>query len=207
MKVIICGAGGVGYWVSCALSRAGVEHAVYDTDTFAKGTGYARLPRVTNPDTKKVAHLRGFTIAVLGDRPPTVVDKLFTGTEVEAGDLVVDCSDMELGDFRSKKSRKSIWKIAQERGARCLRISYDGKNNTVVVAEGLPLFGRKGGNYSERPGFALSLMAGGIGAIAVQKILSGYSEHIEFQIQLADYWPEIEAKEVELAPVAAFQRG
>jgi hypothetical protein len=200
-KVILVGAGGVGYWVSCALSRAGVKHTIYDADTFEGGMGYTRLPKVSNPATKKVTHLRGFCLAVMGDTPPTVVDKLFTGTEVEAGDLMVDCSDMELGTLRSKKSRKSIWKIAQERGARCLRISYDGKNNTVVVAEGLPLFGRKSGGYSERPGFALSIMAGGVGAIAVQKILSGYLGHIEFQIQLSDFWPEV----AESAPVGVIE--
>lgn len=175
------GVGGVGFWVAVALMRAAIpDLVVYDTDTLEGGMGHMRVPRAS-PTTKKTALLRGFTAAVMGDSSPKIVDAKFTGVEVEAGDLVVDCSDMPL------IGRRVMWKIAQEQGARCIRVSYDGRNQTVVVAEGLPLVGRPQGGYAEVPDLALSFMAGGIGALVVQKILTGHEHYVDFQISLNDH--------------------
>lgn len=178
-QIHIIGAGGVGFWTCVALSRAGVEYTVYDTDDLTGGLGHTRMPRASL-GTKKVSLLRGFCIAVMGDKPPTVVDALFTGAECVAGDFVIDCCDMEL------EARRVIYDRVKASGARYLRISYDGKNNTMSVGEGLPLRGRKGGGYSEVPGLALSFMAGGIGALAVQSLLKGEHDYIEFQVSLSE---------------------
>lgn len=184
MKIHQIGAGGVGFWLVPALLRAGHEVTVYDDDTFEGGSGHLRLPKVGDPTTKKVIFARGFALAVMGDMGLTPVAQKFNGDEVSEGDLVVDCSDMPL------TTRKVIWARAKELGARCIRVSYDGKDNTVVVADGLPLRGRKFGGYGEVPSLALSLVAGGVGAIAAMKVLDGWTEHIDFRISLADYFVE-----------------
>lgn len=176
-KVWVIGAGGVGFYLSLALSRAGIEHIVFDTDDLQGGLGWSRMPKAS-PTTKKTALLRGFTLAVMGDRAPTMIDAKFNGDECGEGDLVVDCSDMPL------TARKIIWERARKQGARLLRVSYDGKNNIVAVAEGLPLFGRQGGGYQNLPGLDLSFVAGGIGCMTVRKILSGHEAHIEFQVSV-----------------------
>jgi ThiF family len=192
VRIIVVGAGGVGFWLIPALLRAGHEVTVYDDDDFSGGSGHLRLPKVGDPTTRKVTYLRGFTLAVMGDLGLTPVPQKFNGDEVSEGDLVVDCSDMPL------TARKVIWARARELGARCIRVSYDGKDNTVVVAEGLPLAGRKLGGYGEIPSLALSLVAGGVGATAVMKILSGWTEHIDFRVSLGDHFPEpvVEAADV-----------
>jgi hypothetical protein len=184
MKIHQIGYGGVGFWLAPCLLRAGHEVVAYDDDTFEGGSGHLRLPKVGDPTTKKVTFGRGFCLAVMGDMGLTPVPQKFTGDEVSEGDLVVDCSDMPL------TTRKVIWARARELGARCIRVSYDGKDNTVVVAEGLPLAGRKNGGYGAIPSLALSLVAGGVGATAVMKVLSGYEGHIDFRISLADHFPE-----------------
>jgi hypothetical protein len=191
MKLHVVGSGGVGFWLVPALLRAGHELTLYDDDDFQGGSGHLRLPKVGDPTTKKVTFARGFCLAVMGDMGLTPVPQKFTGDEVAAGDLVVDCSDMPL------TARKVIWARARELDARCIRVSYDGKDNTVVVAEGLPLAGRKGGGYGQIPSLALSLVAGGIGATAVMKILSGWTEHIDFRVSLGDHFPETVVEVVE----------
>jgi len=181
-KIFVAGTGGVGFWLSVSLLRAGIPHSVFDDDTFSGGLGHMRLPKVTNPDIKKVVMLNGFALAVMGDTGLTVVPKKFNGDEVAEGDLFIDCTDMPL------TARKVVWEKARAKGARCLRISYDGRNSTVVVVEDVPLAGRPEGGYANVPDLALSLMAGGIGALAVQKILSGWEHYIDFQISLSTFF-------------------
>lgn len=183
-RVLIVGTGGVGFYLSLALNRNlphGVELVCYDADTFEGGLGHSRLPRVINPATKKVDFLRRFAVTAFGDRPMTVVPGFFAGSDVSETDLVVDCSDMNLDQ------RRPIWNTVQASGARILRVSYDGLNETVVVAEGLPLMsGNNGaGGYRARPLLDLSMAAGGLGSIVVRKILAGeLDQHVEFQISV-----------------------
>lgn len=183
-RVLQVGAGGVGFWMAAALARAHVDLTVFDTDTLQGGLGWSRVPKAS-PSTKKTSLLRGFCVAVMGDGAPKIVEERFLGLEASPGDLVVDASDMSL------HLRKIVWEVARAHGARVLRVSYDGRNDTVVVAEGLPLSGAPNGGYAAAPSLALSMAAGGIGALAVLRILDGYSEHVEFQISLADYFKEI----------------
>lgn len=176
-RVVVVGAGGVSFWLAVALARAGVEFTIFDDDDLRGGLGFARMPKAS-ATTKKVTLLRGHVIAVMGDRPPTIVDRRFTAEDTLEGDLIVDGTDMALPE------RKVLWEGARERGARLLRVSYDGKSNIVAVAEGLPLFGRQGGGYQSLPGLDLSFVAGGIGCMTVRKILSGHTDHIEFQVSV-----------------------
>lgn len=183
-RCLVIGTGGVGFWLSTALARSlpfGVELVCFDADSFEGGLGHARLPKVSNAATKKVTFLRGYVQMIMGDRPPTVVADFFIGIEAGEGDLVVDCSDMPLD------KRKLVWKVASTNGAELIRVSYDGLNETVVVAQGLPLAhsGRPG--YSARPLLDLSFAAGGLGSIVVRKILLGeISGHVEFQVSVND---------------------
>lgn len=181
-RIVIIGAGGVGFWIATALSRAGVQYTIFDDDTLEGGLGFSRMPKAS-PSTKKVNLLRGHVIVSMGDRPPTIVDRRFVGDDARDGDLIVDASDMPLD------VRKTLWAGTKAHGKdiRMLRVSYDGQNNTVVVAEGLPLRGKQGGGYANTPGLDLSYVAGGIGCMAVRAILAGTApEYIEFQISISE---------------------
>lgn len=187
-RVICIGAGGVGFWLSVALARAGIEHEVWDNDDFQGGLGHTRLPAIENPKTKKVDYLKGFIMAAMGDDPPKVVAAKVVprkeGDPVDAalkGALIIDASDMGL------PTRKKIWEAALEAGARMLRVSYDGTAGGIVtVSEGLPFANKRtGGGYVDVPTLALSLAAGGIGATAVLEALYS-ARRLEFQIILGE---------------------
>lgn len=180
-KVHVVGAGGVGFWLAASLAREGVEFTLYDADTLTGGLGYTRLPKASS-STYKVDLLKGFCVAVLGCKAPEVVKGSFIGDEAESGDLVIDCTDMELS------KRQVMWRIVKLAGARIIRVSYDGRNDTVVVCEGLPLSSKPGGGYQEIPSMALSFVAGGIGTLVVKRILAGFTEHTEFQVSISDYF-------------------
>lgn len=189
------GNGGVGFYLNAALSRAGYDYTTYDADTMSGGQGHTRLPRAVNPMTKKIDLLRGFLLVSMGIQAaalPKFVDSKFTGREVKEGDLVVDCTDAPM------KERKKFWKQAKQRGARILRVSYDGLNGTITVSEGLPMVGGRGnvagiGNYVQIPSVALSFAAGGIGAMAVMEVLNGRSEYVEFQVSMDQLIPAMTA--------------
>lgn len=178
-RIFVIGAGGVGFWLSTSLAQMGVEHTVFDSDNLTGGLGYTRLPKAS-PATFKVDLLRGFCVAVLGCNAPQIKREKFYGTACALGDFVIDCTDMELNQ------RRGMWNQAKDHGARIIRVSYDGRNDTVVVAEGLPLASKPGGGYHTVPTYALSLVAGGVGATVVKKILDGFSGHVEFQISIKE---------------------
>lgn len=182
--VHIVGAGGVGFWLTVGLARSEVRPiAVYDTDDLNGGLGHMRLP-TASPATLKVNLLRGFlAVNFGGGRLSEITYKAerFTGREVKAGDLVIDCTDMS-GD-----ARREVYKAVTKRKARYLRVSYDGAASVVVVAEGLPLVGDEShAGYSAVPSLALSLAAGGIGAEVIAKTDWSTAEFIEFQVSLAE---------------------
>lgn len=186
----IVGAGGAGFWFTLGFVRSVDDPArihVYDTDDLRGGLGHARLP-VASPTTKKVDLLRGAIRTWMGDRPPQMHDALFTGDEPAAGDLVVDCSDMRTGDADDPKSRAAMWERVKSHGARIVRVSYDGAEGTVVVVEGLP-FKTEGqdAGYAAVPSLALSLMAGGMGAEVVKRMLDGPTEYVSMQVSVADF--------------------
>lgn len=182
-RVIIIGAGGVGFWLTVSLMRdkPGLEVIVYDDDTFVGGFGAQRLPHVANKETKKVDFLKGFVRMVMRDEPPKVfpvklTPTMFPGLDPMTETLLVDCSDMPLD------VRKPIWDEARKAGCQMLRVSYDG-NGIVVVARGLPFSTNPGGNYARVPTLAQSLWAGGVGAAAVEKLLAG-EEVSDYQMEL-----------------------
>jgi len=179
-RVVIIGAGGVGFWLTVALRRdcPDLEVVVYDDDNFLGGFGAQRLPHVANKETKKVDYLKGFVQMVMRDEAPAVKPEKFDGYHIclSSEDLVVDCSDMSLN------LRKPIWDRCRSGGAKMLRVSYDG-NGIVVVARGLPFSTNPGGNYAIVPTLAQSLWAGGVGAAAVEKLLKG-EEVEDYQMEL-----------------------
>lgn len=186
-SVHLVGLGGAGFWTACALSRSGVIGVkAYDDDDLQGGLGAQRLP-IATPTTLKTDLLRGFLRVSFGGECPMLVNAKFTGKEVRRNDIVLDCSDM------SGVQRRAVWVEAQKRGARCIRVSYDGANSTVVVAEGLPLTGdENAAGYANVPSLALSLMTGGIAAEVLTKLVQALDAgqtvgFIEFQISLSDY--------------------
>jgi hypothetical protein len=186
-SIHVIGAGGVGFWLAVGLSRMSLGPVkVYDTDNLTGGLGHTRLPLAT-PTTTKLQLLRGFLATQMGGNIPELVDAKFTGEEVVPGDLMVDCTDM------SGVDRRKVWKAAKKRGARCLRVSYDGQASIVVVAEGLPLTGDEtDAGYEAVPTLALSLAAGGIAAEVVKRMLAQPTGYVEFQITLADHVQPVE---------------
>lgn len=186
-SIFICGAGGAGFWTAVALSRSGILNIkIFDDDDLQGGLGAQRLP-IATPTTLKTDLLRGFLRVSFGGDCPVLVNRKFTGKEVRRNDIVLDCSDM------SGVQRRAVWVEAQKRGARCIRVSYDGANSTVVVAEGLPLTGdENGAGYASVPSLALSLFTGGCAAEVLTKLVQALDAgqtvgFIEFQISLSDY--------------------
>ncbi len=172
-RIVVIGAGGVGFWLVTALRRdiPNIEIVVYDSDNFEGGFGAQRLPYVANKATKKVQFLNNFVQMAMRD--PAIKaypSRIHLGTlpdkEFFVDTLVVDCTDMSL------EPRREIWQALREAGAVMLRVSYDG-NGIVVVSRGLPFATNPGGNYAIVPTMAQSLWAGGVGAAAVEKLLRG----------------------------------
>ena len=185
-NIHLVGAGGAGFWTALSLVRSVDDPSrivVYDDDDLQGGLGHSRLP-VATPTTKKVDLLRGFIRVAMGDTPPTMRDVRFTGDEPVAGDWVIDASDM------ATNVRAEVWKKARALGARCLRVSYDGADSTIVIAEGIPLetAGEQGGiGYRNVPSLALSLAAGGIAAECIKRMLAEPCQHVEMQVSLSEW--------------------
>lgn len=185
MKIHIAGCGGVGFWLTVGLSRMPkVQQLVcWDDDDLRGGLGSLRLPQA-DVATKKIDLLEGFLAMAMGiEKMPVFHPHKFTGLkEVEAGDLVVDCTDMNL------EAKKKLYNTVRNKQATILRVSYDGKASTVLVSTGLPFTGVKGG-YEDVPSLALSFAAGGIGAELVSRYLNNPQEHFEFVASLGDIIP------------------
>lgn len=192
--VYVIGAGGIGFWLAVSLAKADLRVVIYDDDNLEGGHGHERLP-IALPSTLKVDLLTGFLRVNFGSAPEVVRGR-FTGKEAGPGDIVADCSDMD------GKTRRTIWTLVRKAGARPVRVSYDGAQSTVVVAEGLPLTGNESAaGYANIPSLPLSLLAGGLGGEVIRLLaqaLDAGSEvgHIEFQISLADF---VAVREVQAA--------
>lgn len=186
-RVVILGAGGVGFWLTVALRRdqPELDVTVYDDDNFMGGFGSRRLPQVADKKMSKVSFLNGFVQMAMRDPAidvagfkltPELVADIPPGYWAEA--LVVDATDMALAP------RQGLWDALQAAGAEMLRVSYDG-NGIVVVSHGLPFSSNPQGNYAIVPTMAQSLWAGGVGAAAVEKLLKGQS-FSDYQMELKE---------------------
>lgn len=185
MKIHIAGCGGVGFWLAVGLSRLPEKQQLvcWDDDNLTGGFGRLRLPHA-DAETKKIDLLRGFLSMAMGvDELPVFFGDKFTGEkELRKGDLVVDCTDMNL------ESKKALYAKVRGKGADILRVSYDGKASTILVSTGLPFTGVKGG-YENIPSLALSFAAGGVGAEIVTRYLQNPVKHFEFVASLGDIIP------------------
>ena len=179
----VIGLGGVGFWLTVGLTRIvpANELQCWDDDTLDGGTGATRLPWGTAP-TKKTDLLRGSLAMVHADSVlPIVNDKRFSGLSgLNTGDIVIDCTDMPIN------TRRRMWQVTRKRGAKLLRVSYDGRGSTIVVSTGLPLMAPQVGGYAAVPSLALSLAAGGIGAEAVKRYLDNPVEHFTFSLSVEE---------------------
>lgn len=183
----VVGLGGVGFWLALGLTRhvGSTNLHCWDDDTLAGGTGSARLP--WGPDTtKKTDLLIGHLRMVYGDTSvPQVSERRFSGLlGVEQGDIVVDCTDMPL------EARRRMWNCARKRGAKLLRVSYDGRGSVVVVSTGLPLAAPPEGGYAAVPSLALSLAAGGLGAEVVKRYIDTPKESFTIALSLQEAMQE-----------------
>lgn len=184
----IIGLGGVGFWLTVGLSRVVPLDQLHcwDNDTLSGGTGAARLP--WGPaNTKKVDLLRGYLSMVCADTiMPVFSDSRFSGMSgISTGDTIIDCTDMPLFP------RKRMWGVSRNKGAKVLRVSYDGRGSTVVVSTGLPLLAPPEGGYAAIPSLALSFAAGGIGAEAVKRYLDNPVESFTFGFSIEEAMKEV----------------
>lgn len=177
----VVGVGGVGFWLTVGLTRVvpADQLQCWDNDTLTGGLGATRLPWGP-PSTKKIDLLKGYLTMVLGDRTfPVFVDRRYSGLSgITEGDTVIDCTDMPL------HTRKRLWTISRKKGAKLLRVSYDGRGSTLLVSTGLPIHAPAAGGYSAVPSLALSLAAGGIGAEAVKRYLDHPVEYFDFSFSV-----------------------
>lgn len=191
-RVVVMGAGGVGWWLVTALMRdtKGAQVTVWDDDTFSGGMGAGRLPIQEDPQTHKVRALEGWVEMAMGDSAPEmVVSCLYPQHTTKMGPetLLVDCTDMDI------ITRREIWAEARKKGTQLLRVSYDG-NGIIVVARGLPLSGRPGGGYALVPSMAQAIAAGGLGAMAVHLLLEGKEVgEIAIQLPITEEVPNVQA--------------
>lgn len=184
----IIGLGGVGFWLTVGLTRVVPPNTIccWDNDTLEGGTGASRLPWAP-PSTLKVDLLKGYLNMVLGDQVvPTFLAVKFSGhTTLTEGNLIIDCTDMGI------VARKQMWGRCKNKGAKMLRVSYDGQGSTLVVSTGLPLYAPIEGGYGAIPSLALSLATGGIGAEAIKRYLDNPLDHFTFSFSVnAAMYPE-----------------
>jgi len=180
-RVVIIGAGGVGFWLTIALMRdiaAGILVEVWDDDDIGvTGNGHFRMP-LTLVGAKKVDLLADFVSYKMGDRRITPIDKrlepAYLRGRTETETLFVDCTDMKTAD------REALLNMIRLANGKYLRVSYDGLG-IVTVSPGVP-FDVEGapGGYQMMPDLDVSFIAGGIGARAVRKVLEE-NEFIEDQ--------------------------
>lgn len=180
-KVVIIGAGGVGFWLTIALMRDipwGIPVEVWDDDDIGMtGNGHFRLP-LTYQGAKKVEVLHDFISFKMGDRSIIPIEKRLEPSylrgRTETGTLFVDCTDMKTSD------REALLNMIRLADGKYLRVSYDGLG-IVTVSPGVP-FDVEGapGGYQMMPDLDVSFIAGGIGARAVRKVLE-QNEFIEDQ--------------------------
>lgn len=191
-KIVIVGAGGVGFWTTVGLAKDPnilPYISVFDSDT-VEGSGGSRLPvtkeltLMENNPPKKVIVLRDFLEWTMGlhiPLPSAFNDRLFTGEMYKASrpsdPLIVDCSDMS--------TEQRVYHFLEAIGdRRYLRISYDG-NGWVTVAKGLPYGPPKAQGYQVVPNMAETLAAGGIGASAVLTVYHhGLDAMSEYQVRV-----------------------
>lgn len=180
----IVGLGGIGFWCAASLTRmVSVENITcWDDDTLAGGNGSQRLPYGMDT-TKKTGLLQGFVLMVLGgSQPPACIERRFSGLlNVNQGDLVVDCTDMAI------EARRRMWTCARNRGAKLIRISYDGQGSIIIASTGLPLASPTSqGGYAAVPSLGLSLAAGGIGAEIVKRYIENPVESFTLHIPIQE---------------------
>lgn len=179
----IIGLGGVGFWLTVGLSRvvSADQLHCWDDDILTGGTGAARLPWGP-PNTMKVELLKGYLMMVHGDQAlPTFHSLKFSGLRgLTVGDTIIDCTDMPLS------RRKRMWAVSKGKGAKCLRVSYDGRGSMVVVSTGLPFMAPAAGGYAAVPSLALSFAAGGIGAEAIKRYLDTPVESFTMAISIEE---------------------
>lgn len=181
-KVVIIGAGGVGFWTTVALMRdipLGVVVEVWDDDDLDKGNGHRRLPTTPSKFTMKVELLRYFIALTMGDRDIRPIPRRLEVDDLRGcdnrGTLFADCTDMPTD------ARRELVEEIRRSGGEYLRVSYDGLG-VVTVSPGVPfdVRGAKGG-YEVVPDLDVSFIAGGVGARAIRKA-------IEEGIIVEDQW-------------------
>lgn len=200
-RVVVAGAGGVGFWLTWALCRmlagSGVLVEVWDSDNFEGGNGFRRLPKPSKNSLAKVRLLQTEIGFIMRDPVPNVYEKLLLPRDFEEGDwkstLVLDCTDM------GQRDRNAFWDALEAAGAKGLRISYDGLG-MATISPGPPMVGEMGeenddGGYAVMPHIGQSFLAAGAGACAVMYFLRT-GKHLEFQFHVPT--PEHESIEIDL---------
>lgn len=210
MKIIILGAGGVGFWLTTALARQlplGTKLTVADTDIM-EGSGAERLPRGsvfgrTYEGMTKLAALDRFTAYVGRTVPLMLLPERVTAANVvgvsEAYHEPGTCDECDalrteyggpLYDLVIDCTDMNIpdrQAIKDAVGAAYLRISYDIADGRafVIVADHLPFSAEPDrGGYQQPPGFAHAMFAGGVGAEVVLRRMAGQTVELPVRVEI-----------------------
>lgn len=166
-RILIAGAGGVGFWLALALSRLVPHEIVVFDDDDLSGTGATRLPDVRpfgRPLKKKVDLLKFICPGV------DVRAEKLTPAAVSPDTIVVDATDMSHAD------RRALCAAARAAGSKYLRASYDARPDgfVVVVAAGVGFTTNPArGGYTLPPSIAQAMLGGGFAADVISRFLRG----------------------------------
>jgi hypothetical protein len=193
MKILVIGAGGVGWPLATGLAQGlplGAELVVADDDVM-EGSGAARLPKghVSTfgrqsdfAGRPKVDALASF-IHYVGQQATltTWAERIEPkqNRSMQDFDLVVDCTDAS-PDWRN------ALKAACSEGT-YLRVSYDiaGGRIFAIVSESVPFsLDMTTGGYQQAPSFNHAMLAGALGAEVILRRLGGWDIQLPVRVEI-----------------------
>jgi hypothetical protein len=157
MRILIAGAGGMGFYLSLCLAA---EHriTVYDDDT-AEGMRNRLIVPSTPSAAQEGEVARKVEILAFLDHRVQIVPERLTAANMVPCDVIVDATDL------SSSERQAIAALAREHGVRYIRASYDyvaARNEIKVsVSDGVGFEtsdAHRG--YNSRPSRRVAMLAG-----------------------------------------------
>lgn len=172
-SVSICGAGGIGFWVSKFAVLSGIEKiSVWDPDIIEEHN----LNRMDVPlkflGKNKTDIVRMMVESI---RPECRIHSfpfIYSETTAERTDWVVDCTD-------KISSQIEIQKIADKIGSRYVKAGYNGEH--ISINDNVAEWGEAEDGYTEIPSWVVP--ASIIAALTVGKIMKYYNKEISTNIR------------------------
>jgi tRNA A37 threonylcarbamoyladenosine dehydratase len=172
-SILVCGCGGVGYWVAKFAAMSGIETLyLYDNDVFEEHN-LNRIDLPTGVIGKNKAHVTKLVINEL--RPLTSVYSFpykLSETNVMKADWFIDCTDI-------LKTQLTNQDIAKSKGMKYFKVGYNGEHISLSNAVGE--WGEAVDGYTIIPSWVVP--ASTIAALAVAKIMKYTKGEISVDIK------------------------